>query len=265
MLDIFKDKRVLISLVVGAVLAVIAAFLLNGYLLNRSAKMDLLNINKNLGSITAFNDELLLFTEGQVIEKTNIEQKGLGKHGELTRPASFIFSNNVKNEEKKIIRAYLDFSEQRSRDFILLNQDLLKNLVEKGIIDLHIYSIPTGNAFSIYASEALAEAFATSPGSSWDYFIDLMKASAELERDKDHEDTVERIVELAEKNNIDEIDEDSVLNGTFGSWLLTVAEDPFLSHGVLLPELFVGEVPVSDIVNINNSEELKKIILNREE
>lgn len=250
--------------IIGIILAIVLAFLTNNWLQTKAARNEISTAINLSGTVTAYNDELLLFTTGQIIENTNIEQKALGKNGEVTKPASFIFSNGKKSDKKKTVRAYLDFSEQRSRDFILLNQELLKTMIGNGAIDLQIFSIPTGNAFSIFSSEALAEAFVTQPDKAWTYFVNLMKASAELENNTNAEDMVKRIVEIAKDNKITEIDEDSILNGSFSSWLLTVSEDPFLTTGTLLPEVFVGNTALVDIININDSDQLRKAITGSE-
>lgn len=250
---------------IGIIVAIVAAYLLNEQLALNNARQEIVNVKNQAGTITAYNDEMLLFTTGQKIENTNISQKALGKNGKVTNPASFIFSNGKSNKNKKTVRAYLDFSEQRSRDFILMNQTLLKSMIQAGTIDLQIFAVPTGKAFSYLSSEALAEAFVTEPKQSWNFFVDLMKASAELESNKNAEDMVKRIVELAEKNKITQIDKNSLYNGTFSSWLLTVANDPFLQPGVLLPEVFVGNTALVDIINVNDSDQLRKAITGRGE
>lgn len=247
--------------IIGIILALVLAFITNKWLETNSAKDNLNNITNSSGTITAYNNKILLFTDGQKIENTNIEQKALGVNNTATTPASFIFSNGKNNENKKQVKAYLDFSEQRSRDFILMNQDLLKNMIQAGTIDLKIYSIPTGNGFSIFSSEALAEAFVTYPDKSWNYFISLMKASAELENNVSADEIVEKIVDLAKENKIDSISEESIHNGTFSSWILSVSDDPFLKTGTLLPEVFAGETPLADIININDSDELREAIV----
>lgn len=254
-----KVKYIIVT-IVGIILALVLAFFTNNWIAVNNAKNAINNAKNSSGKIIAYNSEILLFTSGQVIENTNIEQKALGKNGKITRPASFIFSNGKTSENKKKVRAYLDFSEQRSRDFILLNKDMLKAMVEAGTIDLEIFSIPTGKAFSMFASEALAEAFVLEPSKSWDYFINLMKASAELESNTNADDMVNRLEELAKTSNITEIDVDSILNGSFSSWLLTVSEDPFLTTGILLPEVFVGNTALVDIINVNDSDQLRKAI-----
>lgn len=254
-----SKKNVIMVTAIAIVISMLSAFISYKLFLNYKANKDLNNVLMSKGPVTAFNDELLLFTTGQVIENTNIEQKALGRNGEVTSPAKFIFTNG-KGNAKKSVKAYLDFSEQRSRDFILINQDLLKGLIEGGVMNLEVYSIPTGKGFSIFSSEALAEAFATSPDKSWDYFVELMKASAELESNVSSEDMVKRIADIAHTLNINKIDEDSIWNGTFTSWLLSVSEDPFLQTGVLLPEVIINDQAVADIININDTDELRRLI-----
>lgn len=260
MSKVLESKRNLVILIIGAVIiSFVGAIVYYNYSLNNKANKELANVLSMKAPVSAWNDELLIFTTGQIIENTNIEQKALGRNGEVTTPARFIFSNG-KGKNPKTVKAFLDFSEQRSRDFILINKDLLQGLIEGGVINLEVYSIPAGRGYSIFSTEALAEAFVSEPDKAWEYFIELMKLSAELESNVSADEMVERIAETAHKVKINQIDEDSIWNGSFTSWILTVGEDPFLQTGVLLPEVMVNNEAIADIININDTEALRRVI-----
>ena len=259
-----KKKLVIsaiIAFVVAAVLGVVYATFVVPAMKNNEAKSILSGIGLKSGDIVALNTELVTF-KGQSIAKTNVNQKSLAQESGISEDSAvFVFGNGKSSENKKTVDVYIDFNSQKSRDFILVNQEVLKGMVESGSINLRVHPVPQGSAFSMYAPEALAESFAVAPSRSWSLFIDLLKLSAILDTNKTDE-ILELIVEKAEENGIKDISAESIANGTFASWIITVGDDPQLATGYYPPIVYVDGSEVNlDVVNLNNPDSFRRAII----
>lgn len=250
----------LIGVSSALILALLTHFFLLPILQVEKAREELNGISRSYGVIRPFNTDLMLF-EGKKMENVNFEQKGLSKNGIMTTPPAFIFTNG-KDYAKKKFEVYIDFSEQRSRDFILLNQNVIKKLVESGTMDLHIHAVPTGKPYSMYAAETLAETFYTSPDKAWEALIELLKLSAVIETEN-IADPVESILEKIERIGVTGVDEESIRNGTFASWIVSISDDERLVRGVSFPLIYLNNNVVDhSLVDINNPDAIQKFILN---
>lgn len=252
-------KFAVISLSIALLLPVIIVFILQPLVSKNSARQELSKIRNSYGSITALNKEIVTF-KGQKIKNANIKQKALAYNKEATTPPSFIFDNS-KIGEKKIVDIYVDFNSQRSRDLILLNRNNLQGLVESGSITLKIHSLPTGSAYTMYSTEALAESFYTSPDKSWDFLLELLRLSATVDTDKS-QDVVKLISDTAKKLEVKSVDENSIKNGTFSSWILSTGDDLRLKDNVAPPLIYSDDKLIDgDKINFNNADDLRKAIL----
>lgn len=223
---------------------------------------DLKSISQQTGNIQSYNKDIKDYASEQM-SGLNVEQKQLFNSNSSNNETSFIFYNgktDIKNQ--KVLKVFIDFSDQKSKDFILINQESLKKMVETGAIKLEIISTPSNNAYSIYASEALAESFYTTPENTWNYFIDLIKLSYNINTDSP-KDIISEIAELSEKDSIKDITEDSISNGTFVNWLLGVEKDINLTKSYLLPIIILdGKMVDTESVDINNVMEFQLYVLN---
>jgi hypothetical protein len=257
---------------IGVILAAGAAF---GYVFaidpmiqKSEATKELSEAFERKGPITAVNTEAILFVgEGDAPNsELSKSQKALSSNGIATSPAAFTFSNGKDLKDKKSLDIFLDFSSQRSRDFFVINQAIIRNMVESGQIDLNIHPVPTGSAFSVYAPQSLAETFVSYPEKSWSAFIELMKLSATLdEKGLTETDAVLKEIEKSNKNQgFSSITGETIISGTFASWILTVSDDPRLYNGSGLPSLYLNGGIIDDsVVEINNSTTLKNYIKNK--
>lgn len=248
--------------IIGAILlALLVQFVLTPIFANNAAQDELDNLKNSHGPVQGVNTTLITF-QGQKIENANVAQKALGRGDKATTPAGFIFSNGKANPKAKVVDVYLDFGNQRSRDFLLLNQNSLRGMIENGVVVLNVHPVPTGNAFTMYSSEALAESFVTSPEASWDFMMELMRMSATLKTDN-HEDLLKAIAETAKAVGVRDVDQESVKNGTFSSWIISVGNDPRLQTGFYPPLVYVNGQMLDSKLNLNDVDTLRREILKR--
>lgn len=262
-----KTRRVLIIVVslLGAALLVLGGVLYwQSYLgPQRAAESALSNLSANRGNITAVNTDLVTY-EGQKLETANTDQKGLGKGNELTNPPAFIFANGKDNSDRKILDFYFDFSDQRSRDALIFNSQTLKSLVESGQIELRLHPLFGGRAYSVYAAEAVAEVFATEPNLAWDTLLVLLRNAPALTSVDDNGALVDGVVKAIQDTGVRSVNSESIKNGTFAAWLLSIGNDPKLSGAVApkLPYILIGERPLSlDANELNDQAAFKKALI----
>lgn len=200
------------------------------------------------GAIVGGNSDMVGFSQGEKIEGASEKQFALAEGTNATAPAYFLFTNGSPSESKRVLDLYIDFSDQRSRDFVSVNSSVLKTSVEYGVIDLRIHSVQTGDAYSIYASEALAEVMATAPEKAWPLYLDLLKQAPTVDS-SGTEAIIESIEQSFDNANVTEADGKSVEQGMFSSWLMTVGDDPQLSKGAKLPLAYLaGEQVPEDVI-----------------
>lgn len=247
---------------IAVLLAIATAFLAEFYVMpmfvNHNAKTELAQIANQRGTISPMNTKLTTFT-GTKIEDVNVDQKALVvQEGGDAKPA-FMFSNG-KSTNPKLMEVYVDFSSQQSRDFLLMNAQTLRGMVEGGVINLHIIPVPTGDAFSLYAAEAIAESMYTSPDKSWDYLLELLRMGATVDTNKAR-DIIKIIVDTATELEIKDVDKESIENGTFASWIVSSGNDSRLNTGFYPPLVYVqGKLVDPKTFNLNNSDEIRKVV-----
>lgn len=258
----FTPTTFLFGGIIGAILlALLVQFVLTPLFANNAAQDELDNLKNGRGPVVGINTSLVTF-QGQKIENANVAQKALASGNVATTPAGFVFSNGKGNPKAKKVNVYLDFGNQRSRDFLLMNQNNLRGMIENGVIVLTVHPVPTGNAFTMYSSEALAESFVTSPEASWEFLMELMRMSATLKTDK-QEDILKAIEETAKTVGVKNVDQESVKNGTFSSWIISVGNDPRLKVGYYPPLVYVNDQPLDSKLNLNDGDTLRREILKR--
>jgi hypothetical protein len=259
-------KTLLAILAAGTVLAVGAAagyaYAVEPIFEKKSAEKTLEDIVANHGSIVAHNSSSVDFKgEGPAPAATVSNQKSLSVGQTATNPAAFVFTNG-KSTAGTPVDVYLDFSTQRSRDFIVLNGNALRSLVESGDIQLRIHPVPTNSKFSVYSAEALAEVFEKSPERAWSYLIELMKASAVLDQSPtgtQEDEVLSAVVGSASKVGIYGVTANTVKSGAFASWILTVADDSKIDNQFGLPAIYKNnELVDQDSVDINKPDALTK-------
>lgn len=252
----------------GTVLALAAAtgyaYAVEPMFEKKTAEKTLEDIVAAHGSITAHNSSSVDFKgEGPAPKVSASNQKSLSVGQTATNPAAFVF-NNGKSTAGTPVDVYLDFSSQRSRDFIVLNGSALRNLVESGDIQLRIHPVPTNNKFSVYSAEALAEVFVKSPDRAWSYFLELMKASAVLDQSPtgtQEDEVLSAVVGASHSVNINGLTTSTVKSGAFASWILTVADDPKIKNQFGLPAIYKNDELVDqDSVDINKPDTLTKYL-----
>lgn len=228
------------------------------------AEKTLSEIARNHGPITGYNTSSVEFKgEGNAPSTSTSNQLSLSVGDTATTPASFVFTNG-KSVSGNVVDVYLDFSSQRSRDFIVLNSDTLRGLVESGDIQLRIHPVPTESKFSVYSAEALAEVFEKSPNRAWSYLIELMKASVILDQSptgNQEDEVLSAVVGSAAKIGVNGVTSATVKSGAFASWILTVADDPKVQNQFGLPAIYKNDTLVDqDSVDINKSDALSKYL-----
>lgn len=261
-------KTLFAILAAGTVLALGAAtgyaYAVEPMFEKKTAEQTLEDIVANHGAIRAHNTSTVDFKgEGSAPDVAVSNQKSLSVGDKATNPAAFVFTNG-KSTSGTPVDVYLDFSSQRSRDFIVLNGDALRNLVESGDIQLRVHPVPTSNKFSVYSAEALAEVFVKSPDRAWSYFIELMKMSAVLDQSPtgtQEDEVLSAVVGSSNKVGIIGLTASTVKSGAFASWILTVADDSKINNQFGLPAIYKNDELVDqDSVDINKSDALTKYL-----
>lgn len=195
--------------------------------------------------ISAINTEILPF-EGENPLELPTAQKALGMNEMITEPPAFIFG-----EEGTHLTLYLNFGDQRSREALLLHQDLWEAYIKSGKIQLSIVPVIGGRSYGLYAAEAVAESVALEPDKTWEFLLEILKKGAEVES---RDDILNAITNLASQQELF-IDAASLNNGTFVSWLLSSTGLPV---GSKVPLLALDNTPVD--IQLTNEEELKEFL-----
>lgn len=259
------NKRLLTTI---GVLSIILILLIIGLIsqtviTSNLAEKELNSISQNTGEITAINTEMITFSN-QELTTANSEQKALGLNGEITSPATFIFKSEKAKGDIPVLDYYFDFSEQRGRDSFIFNADSIKGMVESGQIELRVHALLGGRAYSMFSAEALAEVFATEPKLAWTSLLGLLKESAHGAT-LDKPDAVAEVVAASvQKTGSTKVDINSIQNGTFASWLLTVGDDPNLLVGVGLPLIMLdGQELNLSVDQLNDPNAFRTKVLER--
>jgi hypothetical protein len=263
---VMSRRKIVSILVAGTLVAGAAAagytFGIEPLFEKKAAEKTLEDVVANHGAIRGYNTSSVEFKgEGPAPATSTSNQKSLSVGSTATNPAAFVFTNG-KSTSGTPVDVYLDFSAQRSRDFIVLNNAALRNLVESGEIQLRIHPVPTNSKFSVYSAEAFAEVFEKSPDRAWSYLLELMKASVVLDQSPtgtQEDEVLSAVVGSAAKVGINGVTSFTVKSGAFASWILTVADDPKVQNQFGLPAIYKNDELVDqDSVDINNPDTLTK-------
>lgn len=260
-----KSKRLLYAVLAMAVVFVLLLGVLFWQVFigpQREAQNILDGAMANSGTITAVNSSMVVF-EGQELTQANSEQKGLAIGEELTEPPAFIFTNGKDIEGRKVLDFYFDFSDQRSRDALIFNANTLKSLVESGQIELRLHALFDGRAYSMYAAEALSEVFAANTDLAWDSLLTLLRNAPALLETDDNGELVAGIVSALKAVGVTEVDEESIKNGTFATWLLSIGNDPVLNSATALslPHIVLAGKELNlSADQVNDSDAFRKAI-----
>lgn len=250
-----------LAVILVVVLAIAAWVLYLGP--QRSAQNALDGFAASRGSITAINTSMVTFS-GQKIADANVKQKGLAQDGKLTSPPAFIFTNGKKDADRKVLDFYFDFSDQRSRDALISNANSLRGLVESGQIELRLHPLFGGRAYSMYASEALSEVFASDKDHAWDSLMVLLRNAPEYADSDSKDEIVKGMVSSLKTLGVTSVDSESIKNGTFASWLLSIGNDPKLNGATApkLPYILVSNKQLNlSVDQLNNSDSFKRELL----
>lgn len=250
-----------LTMIVAISAAVIYHFYITPKIEGDEARSNLKNLISLKGEIRPINNSLTTYDK-QSIDTANVNQKALGIADITTEPAGIYFGNGKgRTEQKRIVEFYGDFKTQQSRDFIMMNRNTITSMIENGVIEFRFHPVPTGDAYSMYASEALAESVVTSPETTWDLLLELYKQSYNLDTDKP-EEVMDLVIKSVENRKAKDINAESIRNGTFVSWFLGIGDDPKLESGFRIPAIYVNDILLkNDEVNINNSDEFRKAVL----
>lgn len=256
----FMPLHILIGALLAALLgAFLMVFVVEPQIKKMQAQDSIVHLEDQRGPLQARPNNLALFP-GEVLEGTNPEQKALADaSGQVVTPPAFTFTNEKESEGKKQVEVYLDFSSQRSRDFLLMNASSLQGMIEGGLIDLIIHPVVTSHPFSLHAAEGVAESFYSNEAKAWPYLLELMRASAALAGDES-QDFAKVTAEVARKLEVASVDEASIRNGTFTTWLLTGTQVERLQGEVFLPLVFVEGKPL-EASNLNDPQVLRNEVM----
>lgn len=234
------------GLLIGVVAALVLLFVVQPLQAKKVANNALENLGVERGSVVATNTELFPF-EGDNPLDLKTPQKGLGIN-KITEPPAFIFGDSGKTLE-----VYADFGGQRSREFFLVNQNLLSSMISSGQLTLVVYPVVGDNPYDIYAAEAIGEAFVLAPEQAWDFFIETLKNGAEV---SSRDDILNSLTNLGIKFDIP-LDAISLNNGTLASWILSGVSH---STGKTVPSLLLDGQSLPDDIAITDTEALKEVL-----
>lgn len=254
-------KALIVFFLVVALLAGGTSLVLNFQ--NKSgAQSKLEALTSQRGEIQPKNSASAAF-QGQSIEGADSSQKALVESsGALsTEQASFVFWNG-KSADAAPVDIYLDFTEQRGRDYFLSNAEVFKSLVESGTIELRVHSLLTGNAYGMIASNTVAETFEKHPELGWDMLFALVREAPTAGSLDNTSDIVASVQEIVARVGASTVGEQEIQNGSFSSWLITVGDDTRLQGSISPPMTYVNDVEIRiPAENLNNPDETRKAIL----
>ena len=258
-----RKLKLLVSILAGVLVVLLGVLGWQLYSGQRSAQAALDAISANQGPIQALNTDLVTY-EGQKLDRANVDQKGLAQGEELTESPAFIFTNGKENADRKVMDFYFDFSDQRSRDALISNSISLRGLVESGQVELRLHPLFGGRAYSVYASEALAEVFAADTDLAWDSLMVLLRNAPELAASDSNDEVVQGIVSRLAADGVTAVDEESIKNGTFATWLLSIGNDPKLNSAVApkLPYILVDDRALNlSVDQLNDPDAFKRAVI----
>jgi len=263
--DSTRRRLKLAVILLGAVLVVLLVVLAwQTYLApQRNAQSALDSAAASRGTITALNTSLVTYA-GQELETANVDQKGLGQGKKLTSSPAFIFTNGRENPDRQVLDFYFDFSDQRARDALISNSISLQALVESGNVELRLHPLFGGRAYSMYAAESLSEVFADDPDNAWSALMVLLRNAPALSGLDSNDATVDGIVSALNSQGIETADKESIKNGTFATWLLSIGDDPKLNSATALklPYILVGDRPLNlSADQLNDPDAFKRAVL----
>ncbi len=211
-------------------------------------------------AVVAGNSEMIAYSplEEDLLPGSNPKQLALGSDGMVSEPPYFEFRSENSTKDSKVVDLYIDFYSQRSRDFIAFNQATLSNLIGNGTLILRVHPVLQNDGFSLFAPEALAESFVTSPKLSWAFFTKLMKesnqvlsvTSTEDDTPANEQEIVEFIAKIAVEVGIPTgagtaagetggVDANSMKYLSFFSWLHSGTRAEELAVGYYPPILYI--------------------------
>lgn len=261
-----KIEKILLAVLVAVLLGFVLALAVNSVLNMTKDKSQeetsLDQLKENYGRITVANSKAIPYNSNVSIETADVNQKALAEGSEMTTPAGIVFTNGKKdNGNRVIVETYVDFSTFKSRDFFVMNNQLLKSSIESGKIELRVHPLPYINALSAYSSEALAITAVSQPDLAWDFMYEIIKLSTETDSGGiDPTDTLTRIETIADKLELTEVTTGAIKNGMFSSWWLSLGSETILS-GAATPLIVIdGEKVNPEEVTINNTADFSKLI-----
>lgn len=183
-----------------------------------------------------------------------------GKKEKPTTPPALLFTS-AQDNGRKTLDLYLDYSSQRSRDFLLLNQTTLRELVETGELELRVHPLLSGKPLGIYSFEALSEAASTTPEAAWPLLVALAKEAPALPREEAGP-ALKLVAREAKKAGAASVTEATITKGSFVGWLSTSAQDPRLGEGLPAPAVFLNDKLLDATkLNLNDGVTLRKEVL----
>jgi len=234
----------LISVACAIVLAVVVALVVMPAVQRHRAQL-MLN-DAYTGPITVANSDTVKFN-GKKVDKTAPDQLALSDDGQEAKdPASVNFGTRGKS-----VDVFVDFSDRHSRDFLSLNRNSLKSMVESGRIILRIHPVPSTNPTGMYATQAISEVAAVAPEKTWDYIGDVIKMCA-----TPSSNPAKTFAEAAEASGIRGVGKLNIQSGHFASWIVSGAP----TDKIVLPAVYI-DGKKSD--NTNNTTQLRKEILGK--
>ena len=234
----------LISVACAIVLAVVVALVVMPAVQRHRAQL-MLN-DAYTGPITVANSDTVKFN-GKKVDKTAPDQLALSDDGqEATEPASVNFGTRGKS-----VDVFVDFSDRHSRDFLSLNRNSLKSMVESGRIILRVHLVPSTDSTGMYATQAISEVAAAAPEKTWGYIGDMIEMCA-----TPLSNPAKTFAEAAKASGIKGVSEHNIQSGYFASWIVSGAP----TDKVVLPAVYVDGKKCD---NTNNTTQLRKEILGK--
>lgn len=198
--------------------------------------------------------------DGEVdVKNVNPRQRKLSDKYPVFRFAHTDISNRVNH----VLHIYIDFNDTRSTTFFATHAKMLQNFAVEQDVAIHVSVIQGGNSYGMYASEAIAEAFAVDSSYAWDFLTALCK-EAPVIKERKKPGQVGAIERLAQKNKVHGINHVSITNGTFVSWLMSIDQDPNVHKSWDLPFVLLDDDRVAlDNIEIFDSNAVKEALVEK--
>ena len=175
------------------------------------------------------------------------------------------FKYQMWNKPKHDIKLFVNLSDQFGCDMINVNNKLFTYMMETGEASFTVTPIVDRTALSIFAAEAVAEVSTTDPEHSWEFLHRICVQRGAIEKDSTEAEVADWLMKQYDFVNDnpavkDRMTKESILNGSFTSWLISFANNSKKETSVIPSISKDGHVLDSASISLSDTDAVAKLI-----